>query len=195
MYSRSSRSRSRSRTGARVFSMPRGRPLGRRRNRGVTYEDAIWPLPDLAGITSTVIAVDRDNDVVDIGYIRPATEVLPERKVVPYRTPVFAVRTGVIFSVSRRNGFIEICIDHRNGFWTAYGGLLESTYPIGRTRRAVKRGDVIGYVGASLGSGADVVPLRPLRFSVYQLTRDALAFPRPIDPMSVLDRREHLSAM
>jgi hypothetical protein len=199
MYSSSSRSRSRSRSrtrsGVRAYWTRRSRPLGRRRRqREVTYEESIWPLPDLVGIPATVIDVDRANAVVDIGYIRPATELLPERKIVPHYTPVFAVRSGAVFSVSRSNGLIEILIDHCNGFWTVYGGLLDSTFPFDRKRRTVKRGEIIGYVGASSASELDDAPLRPLRFSVYQLTRDALAFPRPIDPMSVLHRREHAPA-
>ncbi len=90
----------------------------------------------------------------------------------PLHTPVRAAATGEVVYADWFRGFGKlVIIDHKNGWFTVYGYMMELTVTKGTT---VRQGDLIGYVG--------VAPWRNKPTLHFEIRRGS----KPIDPLKWL---------
>jgi hypothetical protein len=160
----------------------RRQPVIRKQRRSTSHnfvrESPVWPLPELEGRRPVIISAPSE-DHIDLAYERATGPY------VPARTPVFAVKSGVIIGVTQSDAGRSITIDHRNGFMTSYDGLADTIVrPVGWCRRRVERGEIIGYLAAS---ACTAIPVRALRVTVSRvLSRGVPGFPMQINAADTL---------
>lgn len=159
------------------------RRLNLKRNRFM-LADATWPLPDLDGAPAELIGEDRHIGRVHLGFFRPRSDGNGRSSFVPPRTPVRCVKAGIITAISETDEGIRIAIDHRNGFFTWYTGLVESPFRATRwCAHLVTRGQLLGCVGGPEAEGPC-----PLRFQVLRCFEGQEPFPMAIDATYFLAR-------
>jgi len=98
------------------------------------------------------------------------------------RCPVFAVADGIVWSASEQGRGFAVVLDHGKPWATFYHHLVGPTVPPtsrGQGSRLIKRGDVIGYVGANPVQGQNA--LKHLHFEIWKGgAGDAAIDPSPL---------------
>lgn len=104
------------------------------------------------------------------------------------RCPVFAVADGVVWSASEQGRGFAVVLDHGKPWATFYHHLVDSPIPPtskGQGARQVKRGDIVGYVGANPVQGPHA--LKHLHFEIWK----GGAGDHAIDPEPLMRRWTH----
>jgi murein DD-endopeptidase MepM/ murein hydrolase activator NlpD len=137
-----------------------------RRNALATATPSLWPIK--GWITSTMGY--RQDPITGDADFHPGLDIAGDKG-----EPVYVTAAGTVKETGYRNGYGNlITVDHGFGLQTRYGHLLSYSVKPGDT---VKRGDVIGRVGATG------------RATGYHLHYEVLANGRLLNPLQLLTQQ------
>jgi murein DD-endopeptidase MepM/ murein hydrolase activator NlpD len=137
-----------------------------RRNALATATPSLWPIK--GWITSTMGY--RQDPITGAADFHPGLDIAGDRG-----EPVYATAAGTVKDIGYRNGYGNlVMLDHGFGLQTRYGHLLSYSVKAGDH---VKRGDVIGRVGATG------------RATGYHLHYEILANGRLLNPLQLLTQQ------